>query len=138
VTLKRWIEILFLRFYAANLTRSRRGEPAQACRDAINQLSAVAGLMIIILIIAVALIVSPSWLQHMYDKDAEFLVILLAPGIAFAIWTKRAFWKFSETPESADGYKSPSAVRLTNMLYFAVPLALLLLVGVALRIFDPT
>jgi hypothetical protein len=46
----------------------------------------------------VALIVSPGWLRHLYDKDTELLVILLLPAIAFAIWSNRTFSRFSETP----------------------------------------
>lgn len=134
--MKRWIEILFLRFYTANLNRSRRGEPVNACRDAITQLGAVAGVAILIVMGGVALIVSPGWLRHLYDKDTEFLVILLFPAIALAIWSNRTFSGFSETPAMADRYRSPSAVRVTNVMYVAIPVVLIVLFAFLLRALD--
>jgi 4-amino-4-deoxy-L-arabinose transferase-like glycosyltransferase len=116
---------------AMSLTRS-----ADACRDAITQLGAIAGVAILIAMAAVALIVSPSWLRHLYDKDAEFIVILIVPAVAFAIWSNRTFRKFSETPEAADPYKSPSAVRLTNVLYVTIPVVLILLFALVLKGLD--
>jgi len=135
--MKRWIEILFLRFYAANLTRSRRAEPASACRDAITQLGAVAGTAIVIAIATASLLVSPNWLHHLYAKDGQFIVVLLIPAVAFAIWSNRTFSKFSEMPQAADRYKSRSAVQLTNALYIVIPLALILLLALILRILEP-
>jgi hypothetical protein len=134
--MNRRIEIIFLRFYAANLTLSRRGDPVNACRDAITQLGAIAGVAILFAIGGAALIVSPGWLRHLYDKDAKFMVVLLIPGIAFSIWSNRAFSRFSDTPEAADRYKSPSAVRLTNVLYMAIPVTLILLFVLILRALD--
>ncbi len=135
--MKRWIEILFLRFYAANLMRTRRGEPIKACRDAITQLSAVAGTAIVIAIATLSLLVSPSWLRHLYTRDGEFVVVLLIPGVAFAIWSSRVFARFAEIPEAANPYKSRATVRLTNALYVAIPVALVVLLAVVLRVLDP-
>jgi hypothetical protein len=134
--MKRWIEILFLRFYAANLSRSRRSGAGDACRDAITQLGAIAGVAILVIMATAASIVSPGWLRHLYDKDAEFIVIAIIPAIAFAIWSNRTFSKFSETPQLADRYKSPSSVRLTNVLYVALPVVLILLLALILKALD--
>ena len=135
--MKRLIEILFLRFFAANLMRTRRGEPINACRDAITQLSAVAGTAIVIAIAILSLLVAPSWLRHLYTRDSEFIVVLLIPGVAFAIWSNRVFSRFAESPQAADPYKSRATVRLTNALYVAIPVALVVLLALVLRVLDP-
>jgi hypothetical protein len=133
----KWIEMLFLRFYAANLSRSRRGEPVNACRDAITQLSAVMGPAIVIVFAIVSLIASRNWLHHLYAKDGLFWVILLIPGIGFAVWANRTFSQFSATPEAAERYRSRGAVWVTNAMYLAIPLALAVLLGFLLRLLDP-
>jgi hypothetical protein len=132
----RWIETLFLRFYAANLSRSRRSEPVSACRDAITQLSALTGTAIVIVFASASLIVSPNWLRHLYAKDWQFWVILLTPGVGFAFWANRAFSRFSATPQAADRYRSRGAVWVTNTLYLTVPLLLAVFLGLLLRFLD--
>lgn len=120
------------------MTRARRGEPAYACRDAITQLGAIAGVASLIAIGTLALLISPDWLRHLYTKDVQFIVVLLLPGLAFVFWSNRAFSKYSQTPEAADLYKSPSAVRVTNLLYILVPVVSILLFAFALRALSPS
>jgi len=133
----RWIEVLFLRFYAANLSRSRRSEPIYACRDAITQLSALTGTTIVIVFSVVSLFVSRNWLHHLYTKDWQFWVILLTPGVGFGVWANRTFSRFSATPKAADRYRSRGAVSLINTFYLIVPLVLAVLLGLLLRRLDP-
>lgn len=117
--------------------RTRRGEPANACRDAITQLSAVLGPVVVLVVAVIALLVAPSWLRHLYARDGEFIVIVLIPGVAFSLWANRTFSPFAENPRAADPHKSRATVRLTNVLYVAIPVALVVLLAVVLRVLDP-
>jgi len=71
--MRRWVEVLFLRFYAANLMRRRRAEPAYAYRDAVTQLGVVGCLVILICTAMTALLVARNWPQHLYDPDGWFV-----------------------------------------------------------------
>ena len=135
--MRRWIEVLFLRFYAANLTRRRRAEPATACRDAITQLGVVGCLVILICTAMTVWRVARYGLQHLYDPDGLFVGVVIVPAVAFMLWANRAFSKYADRPHAADPYTSPSAVRLTNILYIAIPLSGVVLLGVTLRLVEP-
>src|SRR6185312_11070865 len=74
--MRRWIEVLFLRFYAANLTRRRGAEPATACRDAITQLGVVECLVILICTAMTVWRVARYGLQHLYDPDGLFVGVV--------------------------------------------------------------
>jgi len=76
-------------------------------------------------------------LQHLYDPDGLFVGVVIVPAVAFMLWANRAFSKYADRPHAADPYTSPSAVRLTNILYIAIPLSGVVLLGVTLRLVEP-
>ena len=129
----RVVEKLFLRLYAANLSRTRRSDPPTACADSILQLAAVGGILSTTVYIAVGTLISSPLLRHMYAVDWTFLIIAAAAGGAVGLW---GWWKFrgyKDDPGAAAPYRSRASVRIINILYVAVPIAWAWALGFALR-----
>lgn len=126
-----------MRFYAANLSRKRRSEPALACGDAIRQLAALGGTLATTIFVVVALAFSRSMLQHLYSLDLAFIGFVIALSALFTYLANRAFSEYSETPQVADAYRSSGTIRMANILYVVVPLLWVCLIGVVLRVLDP-
>lgn len=128
---------LFLRLYAANLSRNRRNDPATACADAILQLGALGGIVSTTVYIAIGVVFASPLLRHMYAVDWTFLVIAAGAGGVVGLW---GWWKFrgyKDNPGAAAPYRSRGSVRAMNILYIAVPIAWAWLLGLALRFFGP-
>ncbi len=126
-------ESLFLRFYAANLTRNSRNDPSTACSDAILQLAAVGGIVSTTVYIAIGVVLGASLLRHMYAVALTFLATAAGAGGAAGLW---GWWKFrgyKDNPSAAAPYRSRRSVRTINILYIAVPIAWAWLLGFALR-----
>ena len=79
-------ERLFLRLYAANLSRGSRNDPGTACGDAVLQLAALSGIVSTTVYIAVGIAVASPLLRHMYAVDWTFLVIAAAAGGVAGLW----------------------------------------------------
>lgn len=104
-------EKLFLRLYAANLSRNRRNDPPTACADAILQLGAVGGIVSTTVYIAIGVVFASPLLRHMYAVDWTFLVIAARAGGVVGLW---AWWKFrgyKNDPGAAARYRSRASVR---------------------------
>jgi len=130
------VESLFLRFYAANLSRTRRNDPQRACSDAMLQIAAIGGIVSTTVYVVVGVLVSRALLRHMYAADSEYLLVSGALGGLFGFWISRPFRAYKERPEAAAPYSSQSAIRVVNILYIAVPIAWVWLIGLALRLLD--
>jgi hypothetical protein len=126
----------FLRFYAANLSRTSRNDPQRACGDAILQMAAVGGLVSTTVYILAGLLISRALLRHMYAVDPVFLIVSGGLGALVGLWASRSFRAYKESPEAATPYSSRSAIRLLNVLYVALPIAWAWLIGLALRVLD--
>ena len=129
-------ETLFLRFYAANLSRKRRNDPPSACLDAVLQLSAVGGLVSTTLYIVAGLLLSRSLLDHMYAVDRVYLAVSGVCGGMVGFLLSHPFRAYKQKPEAARPYSSTTAIRVLNVLYVAIPIAWAWAIGLALRILD--
>jgi hypothetical protein len=130
------VKSIFLRFYAANLSRTRRNDPQRACADAIRQIAALGGIVSTTVYIVVGVLVSRALLRHMYAADSVYLLVSGGLGGLFGFWISRPFRAYMETPEAAAPYSSRSAIRVVNILYIAVPIAWVWLIGLGLRLLD--
>lgn len=131
----RVVEKLFLRLYAANLSRSRRNDPPTACADAVLQLAAVGGIVSTTVYIAVGAVASSPLLRHMYAVDWTFLIIAAGAGGAVGLLGWWRFRGYKDDPGAASPYRSRASVRIINILYVAVPIAWAWALGLALRFF---
>ena len=127
---------LFLRFYAANLSRTRRNDPQRACRDAMLQIAAIGGIVSTTVYVVVGVLVSRALLRHIYAADSVYLLVSGGLGGLFGFWISRHFRAYEERPEAAAPYSSRLAIRIVNVLYIAVPIAWVWLIGLGLRLLD--
>lgn len=134
----RMAERLFLRLYAANLSRGSRNDPPRACGDAILQLAAVGGIVSTTVYIAVGIALAAPLLRHMYAVDWTFLVIAAVAGGVVGLWGWWKFRRYKDDPSAAAPYRSQKSVRMINILYYAVPIAWAWILGLALRFLGPT
>jgi hypothetical protein len=130
------VKNLFLRFYAANLSRTRRNDPQRACGDAILQMAAVGGVGSTSIYIIAGLVISKALLRHMYAVDPVYLIVSGGFGALMGLFASRSFRRYKEMPEAAGPYRSRSAVRVLNVLYVAIPIAWAWLIGLALHFLD--
>jgi hypothetical protein len=127
------IEGLFLRFYAANLSRNSRNDASTACADAILQLAAMGGIASTTAYVVVGLLFAAPLLRHMYAVDWTFFVIAAGAGGAFGLWGWLKFRRYKENPGAAAPYRSRTSIRTITVLYFTVPVVWAWLIGFALR-----
>ncbi len=132
-----WVQNVVLRFNAANLSRGRRNDPVTACNDAIAQFAALSVTVVITLYVVVSLLVSKSWLDRLFAMDGRAIAPIIVASIGLSFWARRAFLPYKNSPQDAEPYKSPSAVKITNVLYVVIPLAWLIMIGLALSKIDP-
>lgn len=131
--LGRVTEGLFLRLYAANLSRNHRNDPSTACSDAIRQLAALGGIVSTTVYLAIGIVIAPPLLRHMYVLDWTFLATAAGAGGVVGLWGWWMFRGFKENPAAAAPYGSRASVRTINVLYIAVPVAWAWILGLALR-----
>jgi uncharacterized membrane protein YeaQ/YmgE (transglycosylase-associated protein family) len=129
----RVIDTLFLRFYAANLSRSRRNDPPTACADAILQMGAVGGCVSTTVYMAVGALLAPPLLAHLHAEDWIYLVIAAGAGGAVGLWAWWRFRGYRNDPAAAAPYGSRASVRMINILYIVVPIAWAWALGLASR-----
>lgn len=131
--LGRVAEGLFLRLYAANLSRNRRNNPSTSCSDAIRQLAALGGIVSTTVYVAIGIAIAPPLLRHMYLVDWAFLATAAGAGGAVGLWGWWRFRDFKNNPAAAAPYSSRASVRTINVLYLAVPIAWAWILGLTLR-----
>jgi hypothetical protein len=134
----RLAENLFLRFYAANLSRAKRSDPRTACSDAILQLAAVGGIVSTTVYIAIGVVLASPLLRHMYAVDGTFLAIAGGAGGVAGLLLSWRFRGYKDNPGAAAPYRSRASVRTISVLYVAVPIAWAWLLGLALRFLGPS
>lgn len=131
--LERVAEGLFLRLYAANLSRNRRNDPSTACSDAIRQLAALGGIVSTTVYVAIGIAIARPLLRHMYAVDWAFLATAAGAGGVVGLWGSWKFRSFKDNPAAAAPYRSRASVRTINVLYIAVPVAWAWILGLTLR-----
>ena len=131
--LGRVAEDLFLRLYAANLSRNRRNDPSTACSDAVRQFAALGGMVSTTVYIAIGIALAPELLRHMYAVDWTFLATAAGAGGAAGLWGWWKFRGFKDNPTAAAPYRSRASVRAINVLYIAVPITWAWILGLTLH-----
>jgi len=72
----------------------------------------------------------------MYAVDYIFILVIALTAGSLGLWARSAFRKYELEPAAADSYRSKAAVMTVNIMYVAVPIAMVWLIGLALRILD--
>jgi hypothetical protein len=85
----------------------------------------------------VSLLVSKSLLNRLLAMDIRAIAPIIAASIGLSLWARHAFLPYRNSPKDAEPYKSSSAVKITNILYVAIPLTWLIVMGLALSVVDP-
>ena len=128
---------VFVRFVAANLSRKYRNDIVSARADAINQLAAIGGILVTCVFAIVVLVLSKPFLTHLYTLDKTFLVIFVTGSVVVALAIRRVYSNRSISLEDVEPYMTRNTVRTTNIIYVAVPLLAIWILGFLLLYADP-
>jgi hypothetical protein len=117
--LNRALELVFLRLYAKNLSRSSRSDPANACSDTEIQMSTILILAGGLLVLLIGSLLFPEvllgWLQA---RDPMFgFLLILTIVIAFLVHLR--FGKYELSPELAEKYKTAASNRWTTIVFWS-------------------
>jgi len=123
--LDRTLDTLFLRLYAKNLTRSFRAEPENACADTEIQLSTMLLLTIGALVLLFGTLLFPEYLLKALNGGNWTIAFLAVLTAIVAYSVHKRFGKYEKTPEMALQYRTPENRRWSRMLFWSVPIALL-------------
>ena len=132
-----FVTAMFLRFVAANLSRKYRNDITSARADAINQLAALGGILVTCVFAIVALVLSKPFLTHLYTLDKTFLVIFVTGSVLVALAIRRVYSNRSISLDDIEPYMTRNTVRTTNIIYVAVPLLAIWILGFLLLYADP-
>lgn len=120
---------VFLRLYAHNLERSRRGEPDAACSDAMIQTAMFLALPVVSTGWLATAMLWPPFAQHVGRLDSTFLLPSIALGLLIGYWVNRQFRNYSASPQVAREYRH----RGVFVVFVGLPVVWVILVGLALR-----
>jgi hypothetical protein len=126
-TLGKALESMFLRIYAKNLSRSFRGEPANACTDSEIQMTTMILLSVGALFLIVGSLLFPNYLRQFVNGGSSSIAVLLVMTIGVAFSVHARFGRFERTPQLAQAYKSPKSRLGARLAYWAIGLAWLVI-----------
>ena len=117
--LNRALEYLFLRLYAKNLSRSTRGDPANACADTEIQVSTILILALGMLALIIGSLFFPSsMLQWLRGRD-QMLGSLIGVTLIVAFAVHRRFGGYEQEPELARKFQSRRNNRWASILFWS-------------------
>jgi hypothetical protein len=100
-------------------------------------MGAVGGCVSTVVYIAIGVVFASPLLRHMYAEDWTYLIVAGGAGGAVGLWAWWRFRGYKDKPAAAAAYGSVVSVRIINVLYIVVPIALAWAVGLALRFVGP-
>jgi hypothetical protein len=118
-TLNRFLEVLFLRLYARNLSRSYRREPENACADSEIQLTTIILLSFGALFLILGTLLFPSYLGSFINGGTSSIGVLIVLTVVIAVGVHKRFGRFKEAPELAQQYVDARQRRWALYLYWA-------------------
>lgn len=131
--LEDFFRVLFLRLYAATLCSNSKPAPEVAWRIALNQLGVLMGVAYMVLVtVLLSLIRRDAMHDGHFRQEVVFSLVVFA--VAFRFWARRRLDKYVVNPAAADPYRSKKSVQTIRVLYYAAPLALVLLLTWAMSV----
>jgi hypothetical protein len=124
-TMNRMLNVMFLRLYGFNLSRSFRNSPRQACGDALTQMIMLMVLPLWMLFGLLGSWLPPGVLAARVDNLLFILsaVLLLPPLI---LWALVRFSGYRNMLEAANRFRSPRERYKSALMFALVPLLIVL------------
>lgn len=117
--LNRTLDLIFLRLYANNLSRSNRGDPANACSDTEIQMTTILILAVGLLVLLIGSLLFPELLRSWIRARDPMFGFLLILTIAIAFLVHLRFGKYERSPELAGKYRTAASNRWTTIVFWS-------------------
>jgi len=116
----RALEYLFLRLYAKNLSRSTRGDPANACDDSEIQMTTILMLALGGLALITGALFFPNSMLRWLKARNPMLGSLLVATVIVAFAVHRRFGGYEQVPELARKFQSQRNNRWASIIFWSV------------------
>src|SRR5579883_1568731 len=126
------LKSVFLHLYAANLSRSYRNSPADACADSEIQITTMILLLLGGGFLAAGALFFPSFLQRFVNGGSASIGVLVALTVAVAYVVHACFGKYEKEPHLAYAYNSPKTRIKARALFWGFAVCWVLIAILAL------